>query len=304
MEFNKLQQCRFGKLLYNANDLFVGRSLELYGEFSFGESELFQQIVRPGDVVVEVGANIGAHTVHLARLVGPEGAILAFEPQRIPFQALCANMALNSIPNAFCFQKAVGREAGVVLVPQLDPNHPQNFGGLALDEASQGESVPRTTIDELPLSRCRLIKIDAEGMEREVLLGARETTRRHRPFLYVENDRRDRSDDLIRCIDGLGYDLYWHRPPLFNPGNYLGNSENVFGALISLNMLCVPAGEPVLVHGAQRVEVPDPGAARPDIPPTRDESAAPDPPASGLPARALPSGPLRLRHVRKGRCGS
>lgn len=306
MQFNNVKKFRHGTILYNINDRFVGRSVGLYGEFSFGESEMFQQIVRPGDVVVEAGAHIGTHTVHLAQLAGPQGAVYAFEPQRLLFQALCANMALNSITNAFCSQKAVGREVGGILVPQLDPNLVQNFGGLAIGEASQGELVPKTTIDALSLARCRLIKIDVEGMEREVLLGARETILRHRPFLYVENDRQDRSDELIRHIDGLGYDLYWHKPPLFNPDNYLGNPENVFGALISVNMLCVPPGEPVVVQGFQRVEVPGPGASRSDGLPNQGEPGAPEPPApAGLPVRALPTGPLRpRRRAEAGRCGS
>ena len=53
--------------------------------------------IQPGDVVIEVGANIGPHTVFLAQHVGPQGLVLAFEPQRILFQTLCANLALNSI---------------------------------------------------------------------------------------------------------------------------------------------------------------------------------------------------------------
>jgi hypothetical protein len=298
MAFNKIKKCRFGTMVYNPKDLFIGRSLDRYGEFSHGESELFRQIVRPGDVVVEVGANIGAHTVHLARLVGSGGAIHAFEPQRLVFQALCANMALNG----------VGRGPGTVLVPQLDPDVAQNFGGLALGGGLEGERVPMTTIDARPLGRCRLIKIDVEGMERDVLLGAAGTIRRHRPFLYVENDRRDRSDDLIRHLDGLGYDLYWHRPPLYNPDNYLGAPENVFGSLVSANMLGIPPDEPVVVRGFDRVEVPGPGASHPAAVRAREESVASAPPApAGTPTRAFPSGPLRprpSRRVEAGRCGS
>ncbi len=68
--FNRQKACRYGQMLYNLNDQYIGRSLDLYGEFSEGEVDLFRQIVKPGQIVVEVGANLGAHTVFLARQVG------------------------------------------------------------------------------------------------------------------------------------------------------------------------------------------------------------------------------------------
>src|SRR5882724_629800 len=68
-----LKQCRHGPMLYLRRDRFVGRSLDLYGEFSELEARVFDQILAPGAAVIEVGANIGANTVHLAKLVGPNG---------------------------------------------------------------------------------------------------------------------------------------------------------------------------------------------------------------------------------------
>lgn len=95
----KLAACRDGVMLFNPLDSFVGRSLDLYGEFSRGEAAVFDQIVAPGDTVLDVGANIGAHTLWMARRVGPAGSVIAFEPQRAVFQTLCANMALNGMTN-------------------------------------------------------------------------------------------------------------------------------------------------------------------------------------------------------------
>jgi hypothetical protein len=54
-------------MMFHANDSYIGRSLDLYGEFSEGEIELFKQVVRPGMTVVDVGANIGAHTIYLSK---------------------------------------------------------------------------------------------------------------------------------------------------------------------------------------------------------------------------------------------
>src|SRR3974390_2242389 len=83
--FNELRLCRSGPMVYNKFDIYVGGSLKKYGEFSWFEQNLFQQTVQPGSIVVEVGANIGAHTIELSRLAGTDGAVFAFEPQRIVF---------------------------------------------------------------------------------------------------------------------------------------------------------------------------------------------------------------------------
>src|SRR5262249_40109323 len=98
--------------------------------------------------------------------------------------------------------------------------------------------------------------IDVEGMERAVLEGAAQTIARCKPVLYVENDRPEKSPALIRTIDGLGFDLYWHCPPLFNPGNFGGNPTNIFGQIVSMNMLCVPKSTAPPVMGLARVALP------------------------------------------------
>lgn len=77
-------------------------------------------------------------------------------------------------------------------------------------------------------------------MEREVLAGAHETIAKCRPVLYVENDREQHSAGLIDDLRQLGYRLWWHRPPLFEPANFKRNAENVFENIVSINMLCLP----------------------------------------------------------------
>lgn len=253
--FNRLKRCRYGLMLYNPNDRFVGRALDLYGEFSEGEVQLFRQTVKPGQVVLDVGANIGTHTLFFAHAVGSRGVVIAFEPQRLVFQTLCANMALNSITNVICRNNAVGEDSGILRVPALDPQKVQNFGGLSLRGQTEGEPVERISIDDLDLKRCHFMKIDVEGMEIPVVAGAKETILRHRPTLYVENDREEYSDDLIRLISSLRYRLYSHRPPLFNRDNVARNRDNVFSDIISENMLCLPEESPVRVPHLPPVEV-------------------------------------------------
>jgi FkbM family methyltransferase len=247
--FNQIAHCRHGPMLFNRNDEFVGASLHKYGEFCPGESALFRQLLKPGMTVVEVGANIGAHTVELSRLVGPAGHVHAFEPQRMVFQTLCANLALNACANVFAHQAAIGAASGEILVPVLAPDRPNNFGGLSLIGATQGERVPLRTLDELGLAACHMLKLDLEGMEIEALQGGATLVRRFRPALYVENDRPERADELIRLLLSWNYRLYGHRPPLFEPNNFAGDAENIFTGIVSINMLCIPGELPITING-------------------------------------------------------
>jgi FkbM family methyltransferase len=236
---NQLKKCRYGEMLYQPNDLYVGRSLDLYGEFSEDEVALFRELLKPGDTAVDVGANIGAHTVALARLVGSTGRVAAVEPQRLAYYCLCANVALNNLHHVVCHQAVAGAAAGTLVVPDLDPEAEQNFGALellALPPDVPGQAVPVRPIDDLRLPACHLLKIDVEGMERQVLAGAAQTIRRDRPFLYVEDDRPDRSAELRAALDALGYVLYFHQPPYFNPDNFFHNPTNIFANTVSLNL--------------------------------------------------------------------
>ena len=254
--FNVLVNTRHGMMLANRNDQYVGQSLIHYGEFSEGESHLFRQLVGPGDVVVEAGANIGAHTVMLSRLVGDAGRVLAYEPQRIVFQTLCANLGLTQCVNVHALQQGLGAARGEMSCPAVDPRASNNFGGLSLLPGGGGEAVAVTTLDALNLQQCRLLKADVEGMEREVLLGARETLARCRPVLYLENDRTAKSPDLIQLVMELGYRVWWHITPLFNPQNFAGNATNLFGNTVSINIFCQPKESAKVVEGLREITSP------------------------------------------------
>lgn len=252
---NRLKESRHGKMLYNIHDVYIGRSFDIYGEFSQLEVVLFEQMVVAGDIVIDVGANIGAHTLYFAKAVGPTGAVLAFEPQRIVFQTLCANMALNSVTNVHCFQQGLAEKPGSLNTVPVSYGSQNNFGGLALGNYAGGEVVEVGRLDRFNLPRCKLLKVDVEGMELQVLKGATGLIEKHKPILYVENDRPQNSDALIAFIDSLGYRMYWHRPGLFNPDNFLHNPNNVFGNIVSLNLLCLHGSMQQKVDGMQPVEI-------------------------------------------------
>ncbi len=254
---NVLVPWRYGQILCNQYDAYIGQSLIRYGEFSESEVELFRLLLQPGMVVLDIGANIGCHTIPFAEMVGEEGRVYAFEPQRIVFQNLCANIALHSLTNVYAYNMALGAESGEIRVPPLNYAAPDNFGGIALGTTEQGEAVRLARLDDLSIPECAFIKIDVEGMEQSVLEGACALIERDRPWLYVENDRTEKSADLIRHIHDLGYDLFWHLPYMYNPNNMQGEQENIFPDLVSINMLCIPAEQGIEVPGLSRVEVPE-----------------------------------------------
>lgn len=256
--FNALVRARHGYLLYNRNDIYIGRAIEAYGEYSELEVVLFRQACGEGDIVVEVGANIGAHTVAFSRMVGAGGRVHAFEPQRVVFQTLCANLALNSITNVECHPVAVASEDSFVLIPDIAYDAMGNFGAVEVGNFEQGHKVPTVRLDAfLDLPRLKFMKVDVEGMECAVIEGARETLQRHKPILYVENDRLEKSRQLIELIGSCGYRLYWHVPPLFNPENFAGSGDNIYPGIASFNMLCVHRSSTLNIDGFDEITDPD-----------------------------------------------
>ncbi len=237
--FVELETSRYGRMLFPRNDQYVGRSFREYGEFSEGEVEIFTHFVQRGAIVLDVGANIGAHTVPLAQLTGPEGVVVAFEPQRILHQILCANLALNSITNTLTHAMALSNASGTCQIPTLDYASPYNFGGVSMDMPGEGETVPLSRLDDFQLQQVDFIKLDVEGFESKVLEGGAVTIDRCRPVMYVENDRPERSAELIQLLLDMGYRLWWHFPPLYNPDNFKGNKGNVFPGIGSINMLAI-----------------------------------------------------------------
>lgn len=256
-QFNKLVKAKYGFCLYNKNDQYIGRSIENYGEFSQLEIEMFKQICKVGDNIIEVGANIGTHTQVFSHLVGPSGKVFAFEPQRIVFQTLNANLALNSILNVYTFQNALGSKKKEIFLPFINYEKNNNFGGISIGGFKKGENINQVTLDSFikRFDSVKLVKIDVEGMESEVINGAKRFIKKFKPFLYIENDRQEKSKALIELIQSLGYKLYWHLPRLFNQDNFFKNQNNIFGNIVSVNMLCIHKSQDIKVD--KMIEITD-----------------------------------------------
>ncbi|MEX0807143.1 MAG: FkbM family methyltransferase [Dongiaceae bacterium] len=250
-----LKQCRHGWFMYNLNDSIVGMAIDRYGEWCEGELGLLAPLLRPGRVVIDVGAFIGTHTVFFAKQVGPAGHVYAIEPQRHTFHMLCGNVALNSLKNVTCLPCIAAAVPGEQKIAMYNPDLVQNFGGARVSLLPNGETVSAIRIDDLPLSRCDLIKIDTEGMEPDVLAGARKTIERFRPVVYCENNTIEKASVTIDAVAALGYSAWWHISSYYNPHNFFGNRENLFANYVpESNILCTPPGAKIVVEGLMPVE--------------------------------------------------
>jgi len=254
----ELAEGRHGRFLVPRHDKYVGRSLRLYGEWCAAEWRLLSQILRTGDVVVDGGANLGAHAVPMARAVGPEGRVWAVEAQPGLAQTLSATAALNGLSQLRVVNAGLSDVAGWLDVPLVDYGRDANYGGLSLATLGGpvgGEDQPRRTHsqrlpllpldDLLALPKLRLIKLDLEGMEAAALRGARRTLARARPLIYAECDQPEAAETLLPLLAELGYDGWWHAAPLFEADNWRCEVENVFGRASCVNLLAAPKGSQI-----------------------------------------------------------
>jgi len=200
---------RYGLMLYNAEDGCAGRGFAKYGEYSEAEVEIFRQYRGNGRLALDIGANIGAHSLAMARIFD---RVHSFEANSTLAAVIAANMALNGLDN--------------VIV----------HGGPAQDSL-QG------LVFSDPLD---FVKIDVDGPELEILGLLKPRITADRPILYFENDAIDRSEAKLAWLIGLpAYRSYWHLAGLYGPGNWIGAPiDDCDAGNASMMMLAVPEERP------------------------------------------------------------
>ena len=250
-----VKHCRHGIFMFSRNDNFVGRGLDLYGEWCDFEIQLLRNYIRFGDTVIDVGANIGTHAVAFGNMVGPTGTVHAFEPQRRLFTMLSGNIALNALESVICHRAAVGNSMGEIVLPPLpSPDLHFNFSAVSLMQDNKtGDTVPLVTLDSLKLGKCAVIKIDVEGMETMVLAGARQTFERCQPILYIENNEAESSKRIAEALGPLNYVAYWSIHPYYDARNYYANTVNVWPEVVwAANLVCAPKQSNFNLPGAEK----------------------------------------------------
>lgn len=177
----------------------------LSGRFKSVEPEfdILASLVAPGDLVIDVGANVGHYTLRLAELVGPTGHVLALEPIGETFSILCANTLVRRLRNVTLLNVAASDHTELVAMSLPRENGAPNYYQAQI--SARGEhSALSVPLDAIGLERVAFIKIDVEGHELAVLNGARETIERDHPSLVVEGSARCEAANWLR---DHGYDV-------------------------------------------------------------------------------------------------
>ncbi len=242
---------RHGRMILFANDTgAVTSALMRYGEWAEREIAFMASLAGEGATVLDVGAYIGTHTLAFSRLVGARGRVIAFEPQPASFRVLERNVAFNKISNVELHEAAAGETSSETAFRPTDPRATSSFGSAVMQDwisevPSLDADLPRVAviaIDRVDLDRCDLIKIDVEGMEGAVIAGARETIRRHQPWIYAECNSVEGGLETWRLLASLGYDVRLHLVQAFNPDNLRGETVNVFDEACEAGIVGVPPG--------------------------------------------------------------
>lgn len=188
------------------------------GELSNEEysTAFFEKVLEPGDVFVDIGANVGYFTRIGARLVGEKGAVYAFEPMPAALRVLKEN--IKSVGNVKLYETALSDERGA---GEFSVNKHGDTSSLGVNPgAIRTIQVPIDTLDNALKSNNRIdvIKIDVEGYEFEVLRGATAVLARHKPLLYFEfipdytKKRLIDIEDFRALLEPIDYTLHWVNP--------------------------------------------------------------------------------------------
>jgi FkbM family methyltransferase len=233
---------RYGRVAHLRGDGPIGASLQHYGEWAQLEIDFLRQLVAPGETVVDAGANVGTHTLAFSRAAGSRGRVLAFEPQPVVFDLLRTNLAANAAVNVVAYPCALGADRHTRYLPALDYAGGLNAGAVALRTrgADAARAVEVMTLDGLELDAVRLVKIDVEGMEPDVLEGARATLARCRPIVFAECNDVPTGAQVMYAVRDAGYLVYFKRSAAFNPANFRAVAANRFGPACESALLCVP----------------------------------------------------------------
>jgi FkbM family methyltransferase len=210
-------------------DLSQGIDFAIYlgGMFERSTAIALSKLTEPSSLVLDVGANIGAHTLRLAKLVGPRGRVMAFEPTDFAYRKLRRNLDLNpslatrveafhcfltasdgsTVPNAIYSSWPLASEAGL---------HAKHLGREMQTEAAQARSLD-SILAERADCRVQLVKLDVDGFECDVLRGATSLLRDARPIFvmelapYVLEERGASLDELLSYFIPNGYVFYDER---------------------------------------------------------------------------------------------
>ena len=224
---------------------YIEWNIYLRGSYDLGIATVIKELVRPGMRVVDVGANVGAYTLLMAKRVGAQGRVATFEPNPEVYERLVANLRLNSFEERVeLFHCALSSDSGTATLhlPRNDYSHRGIASLVHYSDAQEASiEVPLMRLDDAlaKWDRVDLMKVDTDGDDYGVLMGAKKLIERNQPTVLFEFERDSWPDadarmaQLQHWLGGLGYRLYWI-------GGSLRTLRAVYGEVPNGNVAAIP----------------------------------------------------------------
>ena len=196
-----------GQFLIPNSDNHIKYALETDGVWEKPTLDICREYLKIDSIVIEVGAHIGSHTIAIAKIC-KAGVVYAFEMQRLIFNLNVTNSIINGLTNIIHFREAVSDTNELKFFQEVDYSNAYldkeiNSGGVFIAMVDKNGIVPTNliTLDNKFkfLDKLDLLKIDAEGHEINVLKGAMELIKKHKPLILTEFDRKNQQEiiDLL-----------------------------------------------------------------------------------------------------------
>ncbi|GAB4323162.1 MAG: hypothetical protein Kow0069_28190 [Promethearchaeota archaeon] len=210
------------KMVLPLDDGGIGRDLYFFGAREPSSTAFVRDsgMLNPGDVVLEVGANIGYYALLESKLVGPSGLIYAVEPVRGNFRLLRKNLELNGCTNVEAYRLAMGSQRGKVKIHVSTQCNLSSIKKIPEFTYSGEEEVDVLTCDEFLEDKRTptLVRMDVEGFELEILRGMRNTLNQvDKLFVEVHGDLLSREElgEFFQILDEHGFKVevaFWEYP--------------------------------------------------------------------------------------------
>ena len=209
-------------------------------QFEPATTAAFTRFVKTGWTILDIGANVGAHALPLAKLVGPTGRVFAFEPTSFAYRKLSRNISLNRLNNISAWRLALSNYSSDQQEIKFQATWP-TIGRPVIQPCRTDFRRLDDWCKEQGVTEVHLIKIDVDGHEFPVLDGARELLARCHPILLIEVGAwhfGEPKTNPLRLLRDLGYHFYDERTRAEFPGlEELRNKIGSTGQGGSINLI-------------------------------------------------------------------
>lgn len=224
----------------------LGQYVYLSGSYEPMTASVIEKLLKPGDSVLDVGANVGFFTLLAASKIGSTGHVYAFEPVPSVRSALEYNLSLNLFDNVTIYAKAVSDITGTVVINEGPEGHKGLSSMRPLESVTRQHNIESVAINDITaeLGKICLIKIDVEGAELLALRGMVQLLNRDRPYLVIEfTDAFLKSfghtDVMLRSfLEENGYTLW-----LIESTGLVVLNNDLTKLPLQFNVLCTPTPE-------------------------------------------------------------